>query len=64
MKTPTELIALPHEEACAYIDALTDEGKVTLREAVVDWLVDELGFVIIHGRRRSPDETLKTGRVR
>lgn len=51
--TVPELIALPHEEAQAYIDALTDEEAIALREEVVDWLLDELRFVIMHGERRS-----------
>ena len=52
MKTIVELMTLPHEEAVDYIDALSDEGKIALREASIDWLVDELKFTIVHGKRR------------
>lgn len=52
MKTVSELMALPRDEACAYIDALTNKDKIALREAVIDWLVDELKFTIKYGMRK------------
>lgn len=52
VRTVPELIALPSNEVQAYIDALSDEDKIALREASIDWLVDELKFVIVHGTRR------------
>jgi len=58
--TIPELITLPHKEARAYIDALTDEEKIALRETVIDWLVDELKFIIVHRKRRCANETLET----
>lgn len=53
MKTVPELLALPPDEAQTYIDALTYEEKIALRETTIDWLIDELKFVITHGQRRS-----------
>lgn len=63
MKTPAELMALPTSEAHAYIEALTDKEKVTLRNDVVDWLVDELGFVITRALKEVKDETFETSSI-
>jgi len=41
-----ELITSPFEEACAKIDALTDEEREALVEATANWLVAKLKELI------------------